>query len=109
MKMIVGLSLISIIRLKIPCRLSIQGVGVWLVNTVKNISITFASSVTFPLKSVHDPIRCYSLSFSLPTAIVEIIIIRHLSSSLILDKLKKEEDFIANAANYLVIFLLYHI
>ena len=109
MKMIVGLSLISIIRLKIPCRLSIQGVEVWLVNTVKNISITFASSVTFLLKSVHDPIRCYSLSFSLPTAIVEIIIIRHLSSSLILDKLKKEEDFIANAANYLVIFVLYHI
>ena len=34
---------------------------------------------------------------------------RHLSFSSILDKLKKEEDSIANAAGYLVIFMLHHL
>ena len=34
---------------------------------------------------------------------------RHLPSSSILDKLKKEEDCIANAAVYLVIFISYHL
>ena len=33
---------------------------------------------------------------------------RHLSSYWILDKLKKKEGFIPNAAIYLVIFMLYH-
>ena len=37
--------------------------------------LTFVCSVTCPLKSVHDPIRCSSMSFFIPTAITQITII----------------------------------
>ena len=63
-----GLSLLSIKRLSVSCRLGAQGVKVWVVNTLKEF-LTFLSSVTCLLKSVHNLIRCLLFSSSIPTAI----------------------------------------
>ena len=47
----------------------------------------------------------WTLSFLLKV----LLLMKHLSSCSILDKLKKEEDSKASAATYLVIFILYHL